>query len=90
MQDELYESEVTFTATATGLGCLSYQWTKDGVIMTDDTLPNCTGIHTTILHISCLSAQHDGYYACIVSNGERQLASDPVQLQGIMSLCFDY
>lgn len=82
-QNKLYGNEVTFFATATGLGSLSYQWIKDGEVITDDILPHCTGSNTTTLHVSCLSAQHDGYYSCIVSNGDHQLESNPAQLQGM-------
>jgi hypothetical protein len=73
-----YGESVTFTVDATGSGDLSYQWTKDGVALTND--GRITGAQTPTLSISNLTPDDRGNYRVIVSNLGGQLPSSSANL----------
>ena len=56
---------VQFTATASGIGILRYQWKKRGV----DKLPNkVIGDDTLVLRIPDIDGSDEGQYYCVVTN----------------------
>jgi hypothetical protein len=55
-----------FSVTAVGSDPLSYQWQKDGAPLSDGEAVG--GTTTAMLTIDPAAAEHEGLYACIVSN----------------------
>ena len=91
-QKELYESKVVMVVVvAAGPNTLSYQWVKDGDVITDTTLTGTTGTNTSTLQINCLSPEHDGQYSCVISCEGCTLQSETATLEGmcysIIKLC---
>ena len=82
-QNEIYENEVDLEVAATGPGTLSYQWMKDGDVISDTILPDTTGTNTSTLQINCLSAEHDGKYVCVISYEDCMLQSETATLRGM-------
>ena len=72
------------TVRASGSGSLSYQWMKNGIALTDDTLPNCTGAASDSLRFTILSPEHSGSYKCRVSNKSECVESKEAELEGMM------
>ena len=68
----------------TGSGTLSYQWMKDGMAITDDEYPTCTGANTPSLCIQCFSYEHKGSYKCVVSSEVGCVHSTSVTLKSKM------
>lgn len=71
--------KVLFKVNSTGENPLSYQWCKDGEILTDIT-PKTTGAKTTNLTISSITVADAGTYYAIVSNVAGVVESDRVYL----------
>ena len=71
------------TVRASGPGSLSYQWMKNGVPITDDTLPNCTGAASDSLRFTILLPEHSGSYKCRISNNKDSVDSKEAVLEGI-------
>ena len=69
---------VQFTATASGIGTLRYQWKKRGV----DKLPDkVIGDNTQILKIPDIDKSDEGQYYCIVTNmWNRSVESNHINL----------
>ena len=69
---------VQFTATASGIGTLRYQWRKRGV----DKLPDkVLGDDTLVLKIPDIDKFDEGWYYCIVTNmWNRSVESNHVDL----------
>lgn len=83
-QKELYENKVVMVVgVAAGPNTLSYQWMKDGDVITDTTLPGTTGTNTSTLQINCLSPEHNGQYRCVISCEGCMLQSETATLKGI-------
>ena len=77
-----YGGDVTLTVTATGPQPLSYQWMKDGVVISPDVIPDCIGTDTALLHITTFLPHHEGQYHCkISSENAPSLDSDPAELK---------
>ena len=72
------------TVRASGSGSLSYQWIKNGVPITDDALPNCTGASSNSLRFTILLPEHSGSYKCRVSNNKDSVESKEAELEGMM------
>lgn len=68
----------TFTVSATGDTPLSYQWKKDGNILTDG--GNISGATEATLTITNAQASDAGNYTCYVSNGAGDTTSDAATL----------
>lgn len=69
--------------SALGPGTISYQWIKDGKIVTKTNLPNITGVNSCTLYISELCDEHDGQYFCTISNESCMLVTDCAVIQGM-------
>ena len=69
---------VQFTATASGVGTLRYQWRKRGI----DELPDkVSGENTLVLTIPNIDKSDEGKYFCIVTNmWNRSVKSSQVKL----------
>ena len=69
---------VRFTATASGVGILRYQWKKRGV----DNLPDkVSGKNTLVLTIPNIDESDAGKYFCVVTNmWNRSVKSSQVKL----------
>ena len=81
MPDELVvgnETIAMFTAMATGISTIKYQWKKRG----SDTLPDkVSGVNGTVLTIPNVLKSDEGQYYCIVTNEwGRSVESDDVIL----------
>jgi hypothetical protein len=72
------------TVRASGPGSLSYQWMKNGIPLTDDTLPNCTGAASDSLRFTVLLPEHSGRYKCRVSNKKECVESKEAELEGMI------
>ena len=82
-QKELYENEVVMVVVvAAGPNTLSYQWMKDGDVITDTMLPGTTGTNASTLRINCLSPEHNGRYRCVISCEGCTLQSETATLKG--------
>ena len=68
----------TFTVSATGDTPLSYQWKKDGNILTDG--GNISGATAATLTITNAQASDAGNYTCYVSNGAGDTTSNAATL----------
>ena len=79
-QTRIYGDKVSFTLTATSNGSLSYQWYKDGELITPDTHPYCDGAMTPTLKIRAVLTEYEGTYSCLVSNEAGSIESDSAQL----------
>ena len=62
-------------------GCESYQWSKDCQPLHDGT--DVSGVSSNILYIDRASKGTEGKYSCFVSNGNRKLCSDEINLMVI-------
>ena len=69
---------VQFTATASGVGTLRYQWRKRGV----DKLPNkALGEDASVLKIPNIDKPDEGQYYCIMTNmWNRSMESNHIHL----------
>ena len=69
---------IQFTATASGIGALRYQWKKRGI----DNLPDkVIGDHTRVLKIPDIDKSDEGQYYCIVTNmWNRSVESNHINL----------
>ena len=56
-----------FTVEATGDG-LTYQWLKDGSVLTEET-GKLEGVNTGTLTVLNVMINDDGNYICVISNG---------------------
>ena len=79
-QTKIYGDEVSFSLNATSNGTLSYQWYKDGELVTYDTHPYCDGAMTPTLKIRAVLTEYEGTYSCLVSNEAGSIESDSAQL----------
>ena len=68
----LLGSMVTISVTATGTPTPSYQWYKDGVLLTGQINPN--------LVIREVAPSDRGYYQCTISNDEDSVTSNEILL----------
>ena len=82
-QIKLCKQGTVLTVRASGPGSLSYQWTKNGVPITDDSLPNCTGTASDTLRFTILLPEHSGTYKCRVSNTKDSVESKVAELEGM-------
>ena len=64
--------KVELSVSAEGSGTLTYQWKKDGNLISDDSLPNLNGASTHALTISSFMREHAGSYKCLVSSDSGQ------------------
>ena len=62
-------------------GCESYQWSKDGQPLLDGA--DFSGVSSNIVYIDRASKGTEGKYSCCVSNGNRKLCSDEINLMVI-------
>ena len=62
-------------------GCESYQWSKDGQPLLDGA--DFSGVSSNMLYIDRASQGTEGKYSCCVSNGNRKLCSDEINLMVI-------
>ena len=91
----IYETEVILRVSALGPGMMSYQWIKDGRVITKSNLPSITGEDSATLYINKFSHAHDGEYHCIVSNESCMLVTECAIIQGmyynynIPIICYD-
>ena len=79
-----------FTVEATGDG-LTYQWLKDGSVLTEET-GRLEGVNTETLTVLGVTFTDDGNYTCLVSNGaDDSEASSAAFLQTIgIITCIEY
>lgn len=70
-------SNVTLTAITTGSG-LTYQWTRNGVNLTDG--PGISGTHTNALTLTNVLGNREGNYALVVKDNSGNSASNSVVL----------
>lgn len=85
-QYSLYEGTVTFCVSAVGSDSLNYQWTKDGEVIIDGSLPHCDGANSDTLCIRFFKPEHEGYYQCTVGcNDGCSVQSSCAQLKGMLS-----
>ena len=68
----LLGSMVTISVTATGTPTPSYQWYKDGVLLTSQISPNLT--------IPEVAPSDRGYYQCTISNDVDSVTSNEILL----------
>ena len=59
-------------------GYESYQWSKDGQPLLDGA--DFSGVSSNMLYIDRASQDTEGKYSCYVSNGNRKLCSDEINL----------
>ena len=81
-QTKFFKQGTVLTVRASGPGTLSYQWVKDNKLISDDTLPNCTGAMSDSLRFTSLLPEHTGSYKCQVSNNRQRVESKPAELEG--------
>ena len=62
-------------------GCESYQWRTNGQPLLDGA--DFSGVSSNILYINRASQDTEGKYSCCVSNGNRKLCSDEINLMVI-------
>ena len=62
-------------------GCESYQWSKDSQPLLDGA--DFSGVSSNMLYIDRASQGTEGKYSCCVSNGNRKLCSDEINLMVI-------
>ena len=76
---EVAESRVTLLEVQVSSGgCESYQWSKDGQPLLDGA--HFSGVSSNMLYINRASQGTKGKYSCCVSNGNRKLCSDEINL----------
>ena len=73
--------------SALGPDTMSYQWIKDGKVITANSLPNITGANSATLHINEFCHEHNGQYFCVVSYESCILITDGAEIQGMHSIC---
>lgn len=61
---------INLYVTAIGKGALNYQWKKDGIAITEGSLPHCYGVNEETLIISKIFPEHEGKYTCVVGNAD--------------------
>ena len=81
-QTKYCKQGTVLTVRASGPGTISYQWLKDNMTLTDNTLPNCTGARSDSLRFISLLPEHTGSYKCRVSNNGQGVESKPAELKG--------
>ena len=72
---------VNFTCEASGSDPITYQWLKDGTVLTES--GRVRGTNSTTLTISPVESEDFGDYSCNVSNAVNSLLSGPALLTGI-------
>ena len=81
-QSKIYGDKAKLTVYAKGPDLISYQWWKDGKIITTEDYPNCTGIDSPTLEISPFIPEYEGSYKCMVSHkaADKEVESRSAQL----------
>ena len=77
-QAVLFGTNVALHVTAVGPAAFSYQWRKDGVVLTNDS--RITGATTATLNISNIQSSDLGSYTVTVSNAYGIIVSQPAAL----------
>ena len=76
-----YGSKVSLRVTAQWRGVLSYQWLKDGKLLTTSSGSNYLGISSPSLRIDPFLPENIGSYMCIVCNrAMSEIRSRPANL----------
>ena len=88
-QSKIYGDEVKLSVSVKGSDLVTYQWWKDGKVITTEDYPNCTGIDSPTLEISSFIPEYEGSYKCIVSHkaADKEVESRSAQLTLGMFLC---
>ena len=84
-QNPVYGKSLTLSVRASGSDTLLYQWTKDGVPITDE-LGDVNHYNTPNLQIHHFSLKHDGNYKCIVTNNAGTAESGSADIKGIINI----
>ena len=68
-----------------GSGALAYRWIKDGEPFSEDSHPDCIGVHSDTLQFLRLDVVHSGTYVCQVSDEKANciIESKPAVLNGM-------
>ena len=74
--------KLTVSATSPVPDLLTYQWWKDGKVITTLDYPNCAGINSSTLEISPFLPEYVGSYKCVVGHKsvDKQMESKSAQL----------
>ena len=77
---------MSLRVTAQWRGLLTYQWWKDGELITANHHPNCSGISSPLLHIKPFLPENVGSYKCVVSHigSEAESRSANLTLGGLV------
>ena len=67
-QTVLPEETATLKCVAAGAEPITYQWKKDGLVLTDSAA--LWGVDGPVLHIASVVPADEGSYTCVVSNGQ--------------------
>jgi hypothetical protein len=74
---------VKLAVSVKGPNLVTYQWCKDGEVITTEDYPNCTGISSPTLEISPFVPEYEGSYKCVVSHEatDKKVVSRSAQLK---------
>ena len=75
-----YRTKVVLSVSSVGFGHLSFEWMKDGNVMTDSAAAEFTGINTDTLTISSFLSSHQGNYQCAIKNNHKSVKSSPTNV----------
>ena len=76
--NQIPQSNVSFSITATGTEPLSYQWQKDGADLSNTDY--IEGVTTTTLVVRDITKADEGAYSCVVTNHVGVDESDAAQM----------
>ena len=81
-QSKIYGDEVKLTICAKDPDFITYQWWKDGKVITTEDYPNCTGINSSTLQISPFIPEYVGSYKCVIGHksADKEVESRSAQL----------